>query len=54
MLQVTIEVLHMEQFELWFDVMELPPTVNDIGDFLNTAKKDFGPRKVRIIQVIEE
>jgi hypothetical protein len=52
--QVTTFVPSPGSFDYWVDIMDLPQTVNDLRGFLETAKKDFSERKVRIVQILEE
>lgn len=55
-LQVTTTARGMENFDLWVDMMDVPPTVNNLEEFLAVAKQDFGGdgRKVRIVQLFGE
>lgn len=52
MLQCTAEH-DLKNIELWFDIMEVPETINNLKEYLELAKSDFSDRKVRIIQVME-
>ena len=50
-LQVTSAIL--PQQTLWCDVMEVPPSINNLAVFLEAAKQSFDGRSVRIIDILE-
>lgn len=52
--QVTCKFPNQGPNEIWFDLMKVPETVNDLRGFLENAKKDLRNRKVRIVQILEE
>lgn len=52
--QVTCKFPNQGPNEIWFDLMKVPETVNDLRGFLENAKKDLRDRKVRIVQILEE
>lgn len=50
--QITAKT-NLKGVEVWYDLMELPSSINNLNEFLNTIKVDFPNRNVRIIQIME-
>lgn len=43
----------LQKLEIWYDLMEVPASVNNMAEFVATLTKDMPDRKVRVVQLME-